>query len=1737
MNILDKIQNHFPELTEEDYNVIANNRELLNVLTAYLINSSKDIEKISNLPSIILRKIFYTEPIFNFIMDYQKKEDFEEFLFVIYDKDSFDDYITPENINEANRLINELQDKYLPDIINRLNNNEKIDIIISNPKVIDYIIDSNLYSRANCIDVKDGVVSEKLESFLLRALEQTNNIVINIKTPKIIEYCVKNKCINRIINTFDSNNLSDIEFIKECFDNNSITYDDIKYNSFSNKNIESPSFIIQKICAKDYLTEEQVLYIKNNHDLIEQIVELIGKLDDVPTNITHSLYDIPEIQIAFIKYNNYPLLFDDKSYLERAINSFDFDLNELLETHHDLLIDAIKYFLDNNSSQKTRIANLLLWRVGYDEIKDLVFKSLSNTDYNTLFYDYLNNSDTAPLERLIYYINKNKIHIDLMDETILRRKLPFDVFTLLLNSISDEQLNSKKINLYNIFHKDYYNDEELAKICEIIIDKCILYKSDFMQNYVSLIKKYAKPEDIQKMIDHVADLKINIEGIIEIINTDKEGTFLELLNYFKRVTSIRPDDFMAVSRILNKDNIKIIPWMLNSHLLIKDDNLYNQLILLYTSFDNYLVEEELKKEFKYYILEFFKNNNNIPARYTKFFGNEIMLKATIDSDSDCYMYHPKIFDINLDSNDNSSDYSFYHNALLFVLKEKVARGEPFSFKILTYCINNIPVSDENIKYFLNYDKMLIDIDFCSDFIKRNLNSPLYHDFILKKIIPNITKYDLNYFEIDNLINYMPELLDRLNELANKGENFDIKVFKILNYIQNENVNAFLNKIYDNNLIDYDNLAWFKNKTDYSWFFDLQHPLVDKMIINNIIPDPLFLQYWINELLKKDPKFEDYIVKEINKLDMISCQFIVPNISKYPKYYQAIIDAFEEGAVPIDNINEAYFDIGILQALLDHDHYNQNYKRIVSYLIHNYQNPSKEIMEFLIPYISEKIGVQEDSFRYLYEIYGNTIVTLLENEKFILLCKQDLETVKKIAKLLEPRPLDRPMVEAINDSIRQNIFVMKNQRTLTIFTDVIAMIQNGTFNEVREEYIEMLLPAVVDNLEEEIKRTNNEVLLNYYKTDKRLFLNYLFDCISENQNIYSDLFNTITTDYIILKRNEFGKQADIIKDTNVKYIYDTKSLYDNLFNYLLNNNLPRLTELLKFTMPTNLYDFNDPAVIDYYSIQLLLGNSIDSIFNQDQIKQIKKNIGSLRKRFSENVKAESTNELPYDLMYLLNNEDFVSKIKKELLFPVRYRHLAIEIAHLNVQVLLDKIVNNPEKYNALLEILEKYRLLDWGDTFDPTISQLSIANEIDNLYCFINTFSQIYDIEKRKINDTKLAFVMEQAENMRKAGASEETIKKYMDKELAVQFNAYKILKYSSIYSEIANCYKVLLGIDDYNIVRKNESPNASSHSIEDRMKRATEVYLKAIKEQEVSIPSFITDKHLSSGRELRAIVGNRAHPRNISHGERTGACMRALGHADSLFEFCTSDFNGFHISFVNPENDEYVSRVSGFRNGNTVFLNQLRNVVEGNNSYTDDDVVETMKLVAEEIIEKSKDSDYPIENVVASPYYALSDEPTQTLSENDIGQGVYYGYRDVNANAVVLATTGENGRAALLDLDNARHPHYKCVRVMPKEIYGNLTINDKINLQRINAIKQIIEHEDNPEYVNGIDIDINALEEVNVYTIIGQDWFITLNENNEIKYDIIPLDERAQIEFNEAMEKIEEYRNNLNKSGGLINGQ
>ena len=264
-------------------------------------------------------------------------------------------------------------------------------------------------------------------------------------------------------------------------------------------------------------------------------------------------------------------------------------------------------------------------------------------------------------------------------------------------------------------------------------------------------------------------------------------------------------------------------------------------------------------------------------------------------------------------------------------------------------------------------------------------------------------------------------------------------------------------------------------------------------------------------------------------------------------------------------------------------------------------------------------------------------------------------------------------------------------------------------------------------------------------------------------------------------------------------------------------------------------------------------------------------------------------------------------------------------------------------------------------------------------------------------------------------------------------------------------------------------------------------------------------------KKLRAVVGNFTHPANLTMGERTGACMRIGGVGDSLFDFVLENKNGFHIRFEDPESGEFISRVSGFRNGNTVFLNELRYSCNPA-SYTNADVVEVCKKVAEMLVEKSKDSTCPIDNVVLHHAYATEGlSVTEThfdITDNREGLPVFY--CDIKDKGIVLASNGEP--FTKINFDKSQVPTYEPAR---EECYQMTDTNKlRILINRVHAIKYAL-NGISYEYIAPIDFEKGLY-----YGIANQDFYIYIDNEGNIFEEIINVDPRAQIELETARKTI-----------------
>ena len=245
--------------------------------------------------------------------------------------------------------------------------------------------------------------------------------------------------------------------------------------------------------------------------------------------------------------------------------------------------------------------------------------------------------------------------------------------------------------------------------------------------------------------------------------------------------------------------------------------------------------------------------------------------------------------------------------------------------------------------------------------------------------------------------------------------------------------------------------------------------------------------------------------------------------------------------------------------------------------------------------------------------------------------------------------------------------------------------------------------------------------------------------------------------------------------------------------------------------------------------------------------------------------------------------------------------------------------------------------------------------------------------------------------------------------------------------------------------------------------------------------------------------------------------MRIGGAGESLFEFCLTNENGFHVSFNDPKTGELVSRVSCFRNGNTLFLNQLRYSL--NDKYENKDIIEACKIFSKKMIELTRNSKYPIENVIASNGYALEHESIVNINCDDIQKGLPDFYSDIGEYAVIMASTTEP---------------FTPIKTGPSSVEKYPIIRSKVKKYEGKRANAAIKH------IEGVDLFYSGYEPENInienrkveVAFVGEDWYVA----RLIDGQIISYIEENSLNKLEAKRELDIYMQTLQSTktyGGM----
>lgn len=173
------------------------------------------------------------------------------------------------------------------------------------------------------------------------------------------------------------------------------------------------------------------------------------------------------------------------------------------------------------------------------------------------------------------------------------------------------------------------------------------------------------------------------------------------------------------------------------------------------------------------------------------------------------------------------------------------------------------------------------------------------------------------------------------------------------------------------------------------------------------------------------------------------------------------------------------------------------------------------------------------------------------------------------------------------------------------------------------------------------------------------------------------------------------------------------------------------------------------------------------------------------------------------------------------------------------------------------------------------------------------------------------------------------------------------------------------------------------------------------------------------------------------------------------------------------------------------------------------------------MVEISKNSEYPIDNVVISPDKAMGDcnFKIKDLGSLDIKKGFSKSFWfDVDYYAVVLATSANGEDLAKIELEPDKVTYYQLQRDKIKECNNEIEIIE--NIARIQIIDQLLD---------GIpfeDCDYNV--EKNIYKCyVGEDFYLTIDDKENINYYIMKNSINKEIAMKEIKNIINEIEMSL----------
>ena len=994
-----------------------------------------------------------------------------------------------------------------------------------------------------------------------------------------------------------------------------------------------------------------------------------------------------------------------------------------------------------------------------------------------------------------------------------------------------------------------------------------------------------------------------------------------------------------------------------------------------------------------------------------------------------------LFDFNTYYNKEEILYGIKDEQIIYKILLKMLEhekyGENYIFKLVPNNYKEKFLSEIKKKEELT-KKEIINQYNIDDYLKSFKEEDRYH------ILVNIIFKDFLYKYENGKYRYNHEndYAKILNCFPNDNKEFkSSSIFKVLDYL----VNIIKQKPNEYGKNDHERIYYVKPITDiiykngYNIKEALKYLMDSDVLVNTSLSGTI--EDLPDEIKKEVAEFIiEYYKEKKEKLGNYAFYSLINNLkdedlkelfSKYVLKEQIYDYSYVIGINSFKEKHNCLYYCNLLFELLSEEQLEEYFENINISLTANPKLPTFEQgHDLIIKIYSKRYKVNYEGLKLFINKFGYQTLKYIDNENLKKIINMDINYINKL-------------FELFNDN---NYYFDKNIKN-DILNSLIQrkfMIENKDIYNIFGTFEKLVKNQDINSIDILLKKISESVDINDLLTKEQITYNEFLNQIL-NGNL--DVLHKITSKFIAYNRELYLQEK--IKNIDDKLEldkiiskdeYKKKELKEGYYHIAFN--LKQLDKN-KLTNEEKLL-INNRELLD--SLIKFKNDPINNNLNPEEKRYLKILNSLLEKLYKEKINFSTYNptlERNQDLQYDLVQKKVNIELFLEVLLEAKYEGVIC-------------LLENEELYQKLNNFFQKYKILGWQNTFTKLMEECDINFNENTLASFFSNFDKFVD----KVN-------------------SSETLTSIID--------------YANCYSSVSSIYSLLFGKEDYNYIASNPGKNKSSLPKHKRLKECTSLINEMYNKKFLTLQPIDREFTIHNNKSINVNLGNFTNMINLTYGERTEACMRKGGAFNDLYEACLNNENCFHIRFTNPKTGKFVSRVSGLRNGNTIFLNELRNSLD--EDYDNEDLYNFIKDVANYLVQTSKNTSNPIDNVIITSDYALSSHTKEnqniSLTNKELIRALYGLSFNLSTEAIILATS--NFDQSLVDYKfNTPLSKYDSLRDNIATYKGKEAKERMIQLHLINGL------------LNGLsldEIDINKNIEIPSLLISGEDYYISVNDN------------------------------------------